>query len=69
MHIPINENQRAYDTVEYEGNPAGQDIPRSQESGVYDDFDNAQFESLTIFMTTSDDICEKRDKMMWTIKM
>ena len=67
MQIQTTEYQGDYETVDYEGNPAGQDIPRKQQNDVFDDFDSAQFETLNIYMTTSGDMGEMRDKDMWSV--
>ena len=69
MQIQTTEYQGDYETVDYEGNPAGQDIPWEQQNDVFDDFDSAQFETLNIYITTSGDMGEKRDKDIWSVKM
>ena len=52
----------------YDGNTAGQNIQHSQQ-GDLDDFDAAQCESLTIYMTTTSDTVHKRDNDMWCITL
>ena len=66
MHIQTDASHDQ--AVGYDGNTAGQNIKHSQQ-GDLDDFDAAQCESLTIYMTTTSDTVHKRDNDMWCITL